>query len=237
MTLLGVYDLGMSIDFTILCARSPAAFLERRVKNLSWDLAKQSGRFGAMHLRLDERQDEDPLPDPSWVGRIVAVLRAEGHISESLFDRFDLWMCALAEETQGALYSPMAGKFLYVWPGVEREPTVAQSTALLSAKDYAGLTRWIAELSNAHASSQRSPCPAWCQIDWIKEASVRPLKQALAQGDASAASVIVALHRAYTKARCLDLDELNALVHAAIKLPSLAADRDLQELAAQGRML
>jgi len=221
----------MSIDFTILCVLSPAEFLERRVKRLSWDPARRSGDFGSMSLRLDKLQNEDPLPDPSWAASVSVVLRAEGHLSDSLFDRFDAWMLALAETTHGAVYSPMAGRFLYIWPGVEREPTVARSSALLAANDYVGLARWIAELSDAHASSQRTPCPAWCQIAWIKEASMRPLKQAVAKGDANTAPLIVALHRAYTRALCLDLDDLAVLVQKAAKLPSLASDADLQDLA------
>lgn len=227
----------MSIDFTILCALSPAEFLERRVKRLSWDPATRSGDFGSMSLRLDTLQSEDPLPDPGWATGVSCVLRAEGHLSDSLFDRFDAWMLELAETTHGAIYSPMAGKFLYIWPGVDREPTVARSAALLAAKDYAGLARWIAELSDAHAASQRTPCPAWCQLAWIKEASVRPLKRALATGDANTAPLIVALHRAYTRARCLDLDDLAMLVQAAAKLPSLASDPDLQDLATRRTLL
>lgn len=232
--LLRHYVLGMSIDFMILCTRSPTAFLATRAsKRLSWDPAKLSGRFGSMGLRQEEWKHEDPLPDSSWAHSVVAVIHAEGHLSDSLFDRFDAWMHALAETTHGAIYSPMAGKFIYVWPGVEREPTVARASALLEAKDHAGLARWVAELSAAHAPKLRSPCPAWCQIGWIKEAAVRPLKRAVAMGDASSATLIVALHHAYTNARCFDLDDLDALVQAAAKLPSLSADRGLQELAAQ----
>jgi hypothetical protein len=226
----------MSIDYTILCTRSPAAFLERRAKGLSWDPATRSGSFGSMSLRQDDRPSEDPLPDPAWAQCVVAVVRAEGHLSDSLFDRFDAWMEALAEATHGAVFSPMAGKFLYIWPGVEREPTVSRSSALLAAKDYIGLARWIGELSDTHASSRRSPCPAWCQIGWIVEASVRPLKRLVAKGEAGPAPLIVALHHAYTRARCLDLDALDALVHAAAKLPSLAGDSDLQALAAARRI-
>lgn len=223
----------MSIDYTILCTRSPTEFLSRNVKKLAWEPAKRSGRFGSMHLRQDECQSEDPLPDPSWAQRIVAVIRAEGHLSDSLFDRFDTWMHALAEATHGAIYSPMAGKFQYVWPGVEREPTVARATASLEAKDYAGLSRWVAELSAAYALKLRTPCPAWCQVGWIKEAAVRPLQRAVAAGDAGPAPLIVALHHAYTKARCLDLDDLDALLRAAAKLPELTSDQALQDLAAQ----
>jgi hypothetical protein len=223
----------MSIDYTILCTRSPTEFLSRNVKKLAWEPAKRSGRFGSMHLRQDECQSEDPLPDPSWAQRIVAVIRAEGHLSDSLFDRFDTWMHALAEATHGAIYSPMAGKFQYVWPGVEREPTVARATASLEAKDYAGLSRWVAELGEAYALKLRTPCPAWCQVGWIKEAAVRPLQRAVAAGDAGPAPLIVALHHAYTKARCLDLDDLDALLRAAAKLPELTSDRALQDLAAQ----
>lgn len=223
----------MSIDYTIVCTRSPATFMERRVSKLSWDPATRSGAFGSMSLRQDVYRAEDPLPDPSWTDRVVAVLHAEGHLSDSLFDRFDAWMEALAEATHGAVFSPMAGKFIYIWPGVEREATVERSSTLLAAKDYAGLVRWIAELSDAHASSRRTPCPAWCQIGWITEASLRPLKRLVAKGDASPAPLIVALHHAYTRARCLDLDALDALLMTAAKLPSLATDRDLQALAAQ----
>lgn len=225
----------MSIDYTILCTRSPDAFLATSTKKLSWEPSTRSGKFGSMYLRQDERRIEDPLPDSDWAQRVVAVIRAEGHMSDSLFDRFDTWIHALAETTHGAIFSLMAGKFLYTWPGVEREPTAARTAALLAAKDYAGLTRWVAELCDAYAPTLRSPCPAWCQIGWIKEASVRPLKRAVAMGDADAAPLIVALHRAYTKARCLDLKDLDALVQTAAKLPNLASDSDLYELAAQRR--
>lgn len=234
---MGHWNVGMSIDYTILCTRSPAAFLEKRAKKLSWDPATCTGCFGSMSLRQGERQSEDPLPSSDWAQSVVTVLRAEGHMSESMFDRFEAWMLALAEATHGAVYSPMAGKFLYVWPGVEREPTVARSAALLAANDYVGLARWIAELSDSHASSRRTPCPAWCQIAWIKEASVRPLKRAVAMGDANTAPLIVALHRAYTRARCLDLADLVALAQDAAKLPSLTSDSDLQELVARRTFL
>lgn len=227
----------MSIDYAILCTLSPAAFLEQRIKKLSWDPGTRAGKFGSMSLRLDERHREDPLPEPDWAGSVVTVLRAEGHLSDSLFDRFEAFMLALAEATHGAVYSPMAGKFLYVWPGVEREPTVARCDALLSANDYAGLARWIAELSDAHAASRRTPCPAWLQIAWIKAAAVRPLKRAVAMGDASTAPLVVALQRAYTRARCLDRNDLTALVQAAAELPSLASDSDLQALAARRTLL
>lgn len=223
----------MSIEYTILCTRSPVAFLAQRVKRLSWDAAKQSGQFGSMYLRQDARQSEDPLPAPSWAQSVIAVVRAEGHLSDSLFDPFDTWMHALAEATHGAIHSPMAGKFLYVWPGVEREPTVARAGALLDGKDYAGLARWIAELGDTCAPKLRSPCPAWCQLSWIKEASVRPLKRAVAAGESSTAPVIVALHRAFTQAGSVYLPDLDALLKGAAKLPSLATDRDLQELAAR----
>ncbi|MBL9006906.1 MAG: hypothetical protein JNJ46_21805 [Myxococcales bacterium] len=60
---------------------------------------------------------------------------------------------------------------------------------------------------------------------------MRPLKQAVARGDANTAPLIVALHRAYTRALCLDRADLAVLVQAAAKLPSLASDTDLQDLA------
>ena len=127
----------------------------------------------------------------------------------------------------------MAGLFVYIFPGVEREPTVARAAALFEAKDHAGLARWIAELSAAHVPKLRTPCPAWCQLGWIEEASALPLKRAVAQGDTSCAQVIVALHNAYTKAGCGDLRTLDALVKAAAKLPGLAADSGLYALAAR----
>lgn len=224
----------MSIDFTILCTRSPAEFLARGVKKkLSWNPAQLSGCFGSMDLRQDLRQPEDPLPDAGWAERVVAVIRAEGHLSDSLFDPFDEWIHALAEATHGAIYSPMAGKFLYIHPGVEREPTVARVQALLDARDYAGLARWITELGAAYAPKLRNPCPAWCQIGWIREASLKPLRGAVAKGDAGPASVIVALHRALSKGGCGDLKELQALARAAAKLPSLASDSDLHDMVAQ----
>lgn len=223
----------MSIDYTIVCMRSPATFMERRVNKLSWNPATRSGWFGSMWLRQDDYRVGDPLPDPTWADRVVAVIRAEGHMSDSLFDRFDPWMEALANAAHGAVFSPMAGKFIYSWPGVDREETLERSSALLAAKDYTGLIRWLAELSDAHESSRRDPCPAWCQIDWITQASLRPLKRLVSKGDASPAPLIVALHHASTRARCQDLDDLDALLMTAAKLPSLATDVDLQTLAAR----
>lgn len=224
----------MSIDFTILCVLPPAAFVAKRVKKkLSWDPVERSGRFGSMHLRQDECQPEDPLPEPSWAQSVVAVIRAEGHLSDSLYDPFEEWMHALAEATHGAIYSPMAGHFLYVWPGVEREPTVAQTGAMLDARDYAGLTRWIAALSAAYAPQRRTPCPAGCQLGWIREVSLGPLNRAVAQGDERCAPTIVALHQACTKAGWGGQDDLNALARAAAKLPGLASDPALQDLISQ----
>lgn len=40
----------MSIAFTILCAESPARFLEKKAKWLRWDAGERSGHFRGMDL-------------------------------------------------------------------------------------------------------------------------------------------------------------------------------------------
>jgi hypothetical protein len=109
----------MSIEFTILCTQSPEPFLDKPVKGLKWNATKQSGKFGTMGLRLRDLRDYDELPDPTWAPRVVAVIHAEGHLNDRIYDAFDEWMRALAKETHGAIYSPMRGKFVFVWSDVD----------------------------------------------------------------------------------------------------------------------
>ena len=113
----------MSIDFTILCSRSPAAFLKKKATWLAWDAKKESGAFGGMSLSLRSIEEHDPLPEPSFAERVVTVLHAGGRLSDDTYDDFDDWTRALAVATRGAIYSYPSGKFLYVWADVDEEQT------------------------------------------------------------------------------------------------------------------
>lgn len=106
----------MSISYTILCTLPPDELLAEPNEHLEWDPESGSGSFGALDLSLRSREDYDPLPDPSWASRVVAVLHVEGHMTDDdHYDAFDDWSLALAEATKGAIYNPMQDAFGYVW--------------------------------------------------------------------------------------------------------------------------
>lgn len=118
----------MSISYTILCTLPPNELLAEPAEYLEWDPESGSGTFGALDLSLRSLEDHDPLPDPSWASRVVAVLHVEGHMTDDdHYDAFDDWSLALAEATQGAIYNPMRDAFGYLWepddaPAAEGEP-------------------------------------------------------------------------------------------------------------------
>src|SRR5262249_9147157 len=101
-----------------------------------------------MSLSLRELEEEDALPEPEWAKQVVAVVHAEGRLTDDDYDDFVEWMEALAEATRGAIHDPMSDEFTYIWPGVEQEETVARTRALLGADDFQGLARWVHELSD-----------------------------------------------------------------------------------------
>jgi len=49
----------VSVEFTILCTRSPEQLLDKKVKGLRWDATKQSGEFGTMGLRQRALRESD----------------------------------------------------------------------------------------------------------------------------------------------------------------------------------
>lgn len=109
----------MSIEFTVLCTRSPTHFLREPAELLEWDPDGDTGSFGALELSLRGLEAHDPLPDPSWAARVVAVIHVEGHITDDgHYDAFDDWSLVLVQRTEGALYSAMQGQFIYTWPDV-----------------------------------------------------------------------------------------------------------------------
>lgn len=221
----------MSIDYIILCTRSPAAFLKKKATWLTFDARKKSGAFGGMSLSLRSLDERDELPDPSFAERVVAVLHAEGRLSDDTYDDFDEWTTALAEAARGAVYSPMAGKFLYVWADADEAKTRARASALLAAGDFAALAAWVVERSAAHARAKRDPDPAWLQLGWIDELAEDALEPLVTAGDARTAPLIVALHHAF--ADSYDRDRLDALVIAAARLPGLPRDNELTDIAAE----
>ena len=219
----------MSIDFTILCTQSPVAFLKKKATWLEWDARKKSGAFGGMSLSLRSLEEQDPLPDPSFAERVVAVLHADGQLSDATYYAFDAWTTALAEATRGAIYSYPSGEFLYVWADLEEEQTRSRARALLDAGDFDALALWIAALGVALADARYDPNPAWAQLGWIDELAVPVIEQRIADGDARAAPTLVALRRAF--AASSDANRLDALAVAAARLPELADVGELQVIA------
>jgi hypothetical protein len=221
----------VSIEYIILCTRSPAAFLKKKAKWLTFDARKKSGAFGGMSLDLRSLEEWDKLPEPSFAERVVAVLHADGRLSNDTYDDFDEWTRALAEATHGAVYSPMAGEFLYVWADADEAKTRARASALLEAGDFAALTAWVVERGEAHARAKHKPDPAWLQLGWIDELAEDALEPLVAAGDARPAQLIVALHHAFSDS--FDRDRLRALVIAAARLPGLPRDSELIGIAAE----
>lgn len=137
----------MSIEYTILCTRLPNAFLGEPVERLEWDRARGSGCFGALDLTLRSLEEHDPLPDPTWASRVVAVLHVEGHMTDDdHYDAFDDWSMALADATQGAIYNQWRGAFAYVsredapredaltWAESTPAPDLPERTVLLDGR-------------------------------------------------------------------------------------------------------
>lgn len=105
----------MSIEYRVLCRKTPAAFLARSADFLTWDAETKTGSFGGLSLRLRDVEENDPLPDGTWASKVVAVVHFEGHHEdEDEYDAFEDWSEALAKASRGAIYSPMAGRHIYV---------------------------------------------------------------------------------------------------------------------------
>ncbi len=145
----------MSIDFTILCTEPPAAFLAKKGRWFEWDSDEQSGSFGGMYLSQQPLYEDDPLPAPEWAERVVAVIHANGRLTDDTYDAFDRWMTALAEATRGAIYSSPSGEFEYVWADYREAETRERAAALIAAGDFEGIARWVGELAADHAATTR----------------------------------------------------------------------------------
>lgn len=105
----------MSIEYQVLCRKTPEAFLARSADLLTWDADSKSGSFGGLSLHLRDVAEHDPLPDATWAGKVVVVVHLEGHHSDDdEYDAFEDWSEALAKASRGAIYSPMSGRHIYV---------------------------------------------------------------------------------------------------------------------------
>ncbi|MCY0991095.1 hypothetical protein OV203_28380 [Nannocystis sp. ILAH1] len=217
----------MSIDFTILCTQSPERFLRKRTEWLKWNARRRSGSFGGMSLSWTDLEDTDPLPEPEWAERVVAVIRADGRLSDDTYDDFDSWTAALADATHGAVYSHPSGRFTHIWADADPKRTAARMRELLDAGDFAGLAAWIRELV---AAQQRAVNAAGSQLHWIGEVAIPELERRVAAGDAASAPALVALHDVLGGRP--DPGQIDALVLAAAALPELAGDTAVQRKAA-----
>lgn len=180
-----------------------------------------------MSLEWTELEDDDPLPEPDWAERVVAVIRANGRLSEDTYDDFQDWTEALADATRGAVYSHPAGRFIHVWGEADPKSTAARTRALLDAGDFARLATWIWQLI---AAKKRAVKAAASQLRWIGEAATPALERLVAAGDAATAPAIAALHEVLGNK--LELGPIDALVLAAAALPELAGDQTIQTRAA-----
>lgn len=217
----------VSIDFTILCTQSPERFLRKRTEWLKWSARGRSGSFGGMSLERAELEDTDPLPELEWAERVVAVIRANGRLSDDTYDDFDSWTRALADATHGAVYSHPSGRFTHIWADADPKRTASRTRELLDAGDFAGLAAWIRELV---AAQRRAVNAAGSQLHWIGEVAIPVLERRVAAGDAASAPAIVAPHDVLGGRP--DLGPIDALVLAAAALPGLAGGRAIQTKAA-----
>lgn len=165
----------MSIDFVILCTQPPDRFLARRARRLRWSGRTGSGSFAGMTLSLAQLRATDPLPAPDWADRVVAVLRASGHLGDDSFDDFDDWTTKLADATQGAVYSHASGEFIHVWNEVDAAPTPTR-THEWSEVDEAAARQLaevrasppptdVAELAELLAASERGDPLGWPRLE------------------------------------------------------------------------
>ncbi len=179
-----------------------------------------------MHLSQRPLYEDDPLPAPEWAERVVAVIHANGRLTDDTYDDYDTWMTALAEATRGAIYSFPSGRFEYVWADYCEAETRERAAALIAAGDFDAIARWVGELAAEHAATEHEPDVALARLCWIEQL-VRPvLEQRIAAGDAAVASTLVALHGVLGMS-------LDALVTSAAALPALAEDGALQAIAAK----
>lgn len=182
-----------------------------------------------MSLSWTELEGSDPLPEPDWAERVVAVIRASGRLSDDTYDDFDDWMEALADATHGAVYSYPSGSFIHVWADADPEGTAARARALLDAGDFAGLAAWIRALEAAQENSDA----AESQLNWIVEIAMPAIEGRVAAGDAGPAPAIAALYDVLSDR--LDYWKIEPLVLAAAALPKLARDTAVQTRADQLR--
>lgn len=221
----------MSIDFTILCTRAPGRFLARKAHWLKWSGKAGAGSFAGMSLERDGLRAEDPLPAPDWADRVVAVVRASGRLSDDSFDDFDSWTTALADATQGAVYSHVAGEFIHVWSDVSEAKTLARLRELLAADDPDPLARWIDELAVMGRTGRHSRDAAKMQLEWIAGPVIAELTRRISAGDVRGGPVIDALQRAVGVPH--GSRGLNDLVLAAVAVPDLPAAGGLFAAAAR----
>ncbi|MDC0717504.1 hypothetical protein POL25_11405 [Nannocystis sp. bb15-2] len=154
----------VSIGFTILCTQSPERFLRKRTQWLKWEARRRSGTFGGMSLWWAELDADDPLPEPEWAERVIAVIHANGRLSDDTYDEFDSWTEALADATHGAVYSHPTGSFTHIWADADPKRTATRTRELLDVGDFAGLAAWIRELV---AAQRRAVNAAGSQLHWI----------------------------------------------------------------------
>lgn len=173
-----------------------------------------------MWLSLSELEESDPLPDEGWAERVVAVIRANGRLSDDTFDAFDSWTERLADATHGAVYSHPSGRFTHVWADVDEGRTEARTRELIEAGDFAGLAGWIRELV---AAGRRGVDAAEVQLRWIGEAAIPMLERCVAAADTGVGPAIAALHDVLGSGS--GSARIDALVLAAAAVPGLVAER------------
>src|SRR5262245_58123271 len=107
-----------------------------------------------MSLWRGPLREDDPLPEPDWQDRVVAVLRGNGRLSDDTRDAFTDWTRELARITRGAVYSRPSDRFVYVWVDLEAQATATRARELLAADEFAALAAWIRELAAAPRNSR-----------------------------------------------------------------------------------
>lgn len=209
----------MSIDFTILCTRAPGRFLARRARGLRWGGRTGEGSFAGMSLARDELRATDPLPAPDWADRVVAVIRASGHLGDDTFDDFDDWTAALARATHGAVYSHGAGEFIYTWTasGLRegQEPPTSRRFPAFVPDERPPLPpppTTVDELVEVLAASERGDPLGWPRLEHFLGARHDDVKRRQA--------LVVALARSGRAVAEVQVDALAALVGPLDELTS-----------------
>ena len=196
--------------FVVLCLKSPTRALAKR-SAVQWN--KEVGRLGSFHIRRRELASSDPLPDPSWAERVVAVVEARGRtVNEDVLE----WLEGIAMKTGGALYDPSEQEF----PFVDGDEAAARTKGFLARGDIEALVRWIAVVVPAAYEYQS---PRWQTLDAIRDVVLPKIRRAKLDATQRCA-LAIALHRAYD-----DDKKIEALV---VETAKGSTDEEHREVAA-----